>query len=158
MNDTTARADLNVEIDPRAGFPTPVRMQIDFAPMLGERSGDRLIDPHTIVVKRRTAAGTRDYPVQFAETLYHSNRGWVAWTVDAAPAGSEWSIECSLRGEDGSMAAAPHLPIVGVGEELAYNGSRWQPLDAPGRHPFPMAVDWDGDGLSTSCAPATTAT
>ena len=119
MDDISFSAHLNVEIDPRVGFPTPVRMEIDFAPILGARSVSRLVDPHTIVVKRRTAAGTRDYPVQFAETLYHSNRGWVAWMVDAAPDGCAWSIECSLRAEDGGMAAAPHLPLVGVGEEVA---------------------------------------
>lgn len=37
MNDTPVRAELSVEIDPRAGFPTPVRMQIDFTPLLGTR-------------------------------------------------------------------------------------------------------------------------
>ena len=153
MNDTPVRAELSVEIDPRAGFPTPVRMEIDFAPLLGTRSASRLIDPHTIVVKRRADGGTRDYPVQFAETLYTSNRGWVAWMVDEAPDGCAWSIECSLRAEDATMAEAPCLPIVGVGEELCYNGSRWQPIDSPGMHSFPMAVDWDGDGrIDVMCA------
>ena len=137
------RADLAVELDPRARRSTPVRMEIDFSPLLAERP----VDPHTIVVKRATDAGIGSYPVQFAETLFHSNRGWIAWLVDEPEIGGDWWIEFKPRPEDSALAEAPYLPMVGVGEELNYNGDRWQPIAAPGRHPFPQAVDWDGDGL-----------
>ena len=129
---------LQIAFDSRAGATSPVQVEPDFG---------RLIDPHTLVAKRRIDGRERAYPVQFDERLYYQANGWVAWLVDDPGAGGDWWLEASPRAADGSLAPAPYLPPVGVGDELHYNGDRWQPIAAPGRHAMPLAVDWDGDGL-----------
>jgi VCBS repeat protein len=75
--------------------------------------------------------------------------------VDDPGAGGEWSLVFGERGSDGELAPFPeHIPPVGVGDELLLNNVRWTPMRVPGMHPYPLAVDWDGDGrmdiLSTS--------
>ena len=67
--------------------------------------------------------------------------------MDDPAAGGEWRVEAAPRAADGGLAPAPYLPPVGVGDEIHYNGDRWQPIAAPGRHAMPLTVDWDGDGL-----------
>jgi hypothetical protein len=84
--------------------------------------------------------------VQFDERLYTDNQGWVAWRVDEPQAGGEWWLEVKLRAADGLLAKAPYRPMVGVGDELFYNGDRWHPIGVPGMHQFPIPVDWNGDG------------
>ena len=70
-----SRAELKVEFDQRAGKSTPVRMDVDFDALLPSgKSG--LIDPHTIVVKRRLGGKTRTYNVRFSKDLYYKNQGW----------------------------------------------------------------------------------
>ena len=140
------RVNLDIRFHPKAGVSTPVQVDLDFDALLGQSEGERLIDPHTIVVKRQMGGGEREYPVQFLESLYYENKGWVAWRVDEPRAGGEWWMEFSLRDTSGDLAAAPYKPMVGVGDELHYNGERWQPLAVPGRHHNPIAVDWTGDG------------
>ena len=143
---------LSVEFGEGAGESTPVRTEVDFDSLLGPRGG--LVDPHTLVVRRRLAGRTRAYPVQFSESLYYGNSGWIAWLVDRRGQGGEWWLEFAPRKGDGELAKAPPRPQVGVGDQIYRNGRRWQPLDVPGFHPFPIAADWDGDGridlLSTS--------
>ncbi len=137
---------MRVEFDSRAGSSTPVQVDVDFDHLLGQSADARLIDPHSIVVKRQSPDGERTYPVQFLETLYYRNQGWVAWLVDDPHNGGDWSIEFALRAGNGDLAPAPHKPMIGVGDELHYNGERWQPIAVPGRHTTPIAVDWTGDG------------
>jgi hypothetical protein len=124
----------------------PVRVEIDFAKALNLADGE-LIDPHTLVVKRKIEGKVRRYPVQFDERLYTGNQGWVAWRVEEPEAGGEWWLEVRLRATDGRLAKAPYRPMVGVGDELFYNGNPWHPIGVPGMHSFPLAVDWNGDGL-----------
>ena len=129
---------LEIAFDRRAGATTPVKVELDFG---------RMIDPHTLVARRRVGGREHTYAVQFDEGLYYGPRGWVAWLVDDPAAGGEWRVEATPRAADGGLAAAPYLPPVGVGDEIHYNGDRWQPIAAPGRHAMPLTVDWDGDGL-----------
>ncbi len=129
---------LAIAFDRRAGATSPVRVELDFG---------RLIDPHTLVAKRHRDGRERTYPVQFDERLYYQPQGWVAWLVDEPAAGGDWRLEAEPRAADGGLAPAPYLPLVGVGDEIHYNGDRWQPIAAPGRHAMPLTVDWDGDGL-----------
>ena len=136
---------LEIAFDSRAGATTPVRVELDFG---------RMIDPHTLVARRRVDGRERTYPVQdctyavqFDERLYYQPQGWVAWLVDDPAAGGDWRLEAAPRTADGGLAPAPYLPLVGVGDEIHYNGDRWQPIAAPGRHAMPLTVDWDGDGL-----------
>ena len=141
------RLDLDLSFDPAAGPSTPVRVDLDFGRCL-KRIGCRdLIDPHTLVVKRRAGRRNRTYPVQFSDMLYIGNEGWVAWLVDQPQEGGEWWMEFKLRAEDGRLANAPYRPMVGVGDEIYLNGGKWHPLDTPGYHPAVNAVDWTGDGL-----------
>ena len=122
------RIPMRVEFDSRAGSSTPVQVDVDFDHLLGQSADARLIDPHSIVVKRQSPDGERTYPVQFLETLYYRNQGWVAWLVDDPHNGGDWSIEFALRAGNGDLAPAPHKPMIGVGDELHYNGERWQPI------------------------------
>ncbi len=140
------RVKMQIDFDAAAGDSTPVQVDIDFDALLGQSTGGPLIDPNTIVIKRRIGDNVREYPVQFFETLYYRNTGWVAWRVDEPRAGGEWWMEFKLRDPSGDLAEAPYKPMVGVGDELHYNGDRWQPLAVPGRHHNPVAVDWTGDG------------
>ena len=142
----THRLDFSLEFDPGAGSRTPVKVELDFDRLIRDRAGS-LVDPHTIVVKRRLRGLLRTYPVQFSEMLNTANKGWVAWMADDPFAGGDWWMECALRAADGRMAPAPYKPMVGVGDELYLNNGRWQRLDTHGYHPSPMAVDWNGDGL-----------
>ncbi|HCK55083.1 MAG TPA: hypothetical protein DIC23_17835, partial [Planctomycetaceae bacterium] len=75
------RVELEIKFDQRAGNSTPVRVNLDFDSLL-PHGVSGLIDPHTIVVKRRLRGRTRTYNVRFAENLYYKNQGWVAWLVD----------------------------------------------------------------------------
>jgi hypothetical protein len=154
MKSETYCIDLSVEFDPRGGRFTPVRAELDFGPPLKRHGADGLVDPHTLIIRRRVNGRERRYPVQFDERLYYGNRGWVAWLADDPEAGGEWRLSFSARGADGTMAPAPYRPMVGVGDEVYYNGPRWRPIAAPGMHTIPLAVDWDGDGrvdvISTS--------
>jgi len=125
---------------------TPVRFQADFEKLL-RLSKQRLIDPNTLVVKRRVKDAVRTYPVQYDERFYTGNQGWIAWQAVELQSGGEWWLEVELRAADGRLAKAPDRPMVGVGDEIFYNGDRWHPVTVPGMHPFPIAVDWNGDGL-----------
>ena len=82
--------NLTIVFDKRAGSSTPVQVDVDFDKVLGQRRDARLIDPHSLLVKRRLRGRMRRYPVQFLEKLYYGNRGWVAWLVDEPQAGGEW--------------------------------------------------------------------
>ena len=113
---------LEIAFDRRAGATTPVKVELDFG---------RMIDPHTLVARRRVGGRERAYQVQFDEGLYYGPRGWVAWLVDEPAAGGEWRVEAAPRAADGGLAPAPCLPMVGVGDEIHYNGDRWQPIAAP---------------------------
>ncbi len=106
-----------------------------------------MIDPHTIVVTRQLDGKSRSYNVRFAENLYYKNTGWVAWLVDDPQKGGKWTIDFGMRAADGRMADPQYLPPVGVGEQLCYNGPKWQPIDCPGYVPNPIPADWNGDGL-----------
>lgn len=139
------RMGLSVEFDPRAKTSTPVRTELDFAPWLNEKGSTRLVDPHSIVIMRRVSGKTRTYSVQIDERLYSGNRGWVAWLADSPEDGGEWWLEFSPRDKSGKLAKAPYFPMVGVGDEVHYNGLG--PISAQGRHAMPLTVDWDGDGL-----------
>ncbi|MBP86598.1 MAG: hypothetical protein CMJ64_07780 [Planctomycetaceae bacterium] len=139
------RLELTIEFDQRAGKSTPVRTVIDFNELLGEEAG--LIDPYTLVVTRQTGEARRSYPVRFGEDLLCENRGWVAWLVDGPHKASKWFLEFKMRAADGRLSEPRYLPPVGVGDELAYNGSTWRPIDSPGYHPHPIPVDWNDDGL-----------
>ncbi len=141
-----SRAVLKVEFDQRAGNSTPVRMDVDFDALL-PRGKSGLIDPNTIVVKRRLRGKTRTYNVRFSKNLYYKNQGWVAWLADDPQKGGRWTIEFDMRAPDGRMAEPQYLPPVGVGDKLCYNGNRWQPIGVPGYHNSPIPVDWNADGL-----------
>jgi len=69
------RVELDIEFDERAEKSTPVRVNVDFDALL-PRGVSGLIDPHTIVVKRRLRGKTRTYNARFAENLYYKNQGW----------------------------------------------------------------------------------
>ena len=141
------RLNLAITFNKLAGESTPVQIDVDFDKVLGQPENKRLIDPHSLVVKRRLDGRLHRYPVQFLETLYYRNQGWVAWLVDKPQIGGEWFMEFALRARDGTLVKAPYKPMVGVGDELHYNGGRWHPIAVPGRHAAPIPVDWDGDGL-----------
>ncbi|MFA5865716.1 MAG: VCBS repeat-containing protein [Phycisphaerae bacterium] len=128
-------------------LPTPVRIDLDFDRVLAPREIRGLIDPHTLTVKRRINNRVTSFAVQFDERLYTGNHGWVAWRVEDPQAGGEWWLEVKLRASDGRLARAPDRPMVGVGDELYYNGDRWHPICVPGMHQFPIPVDWNGDDL-----------
>ncbi len=137
------RLGLTVEFDKKCGTKTPVRMTVDFDKWI---KGKGLIDPHTLVIKRKVKGKITDYPVQVDEHLYTENKGWVAWLAEDPQAGGEWWCEFSLRAEDGRLAKAPYRPMVGVGDEIYYNRDD-RPISVPGMHQIPIAVDWNGDGL-----------
>jgi len=143
----TLRLNFTVSFDARCGTSTPVKKEIDFDPFLRQSKIQGLIDPHTIVVKRRVSGKIKTYPVQVDERLYYGNRGWIAWRADQPQAGGEWWCEFAIRAADGLLAPAPYRPMVGVGDEIFYNGPRWRPISVPGMHQIPIAVDWNGDGL-----------
>ena len=140
------RVELEIKFDQRAGKSTPVRVNLDFDTLL-PRGVSGLIDPHTIVVKRRLRCRTRTYNARFAENLYYKNQGWVAWLVDEPRKGGNWTIGFGMRAADGRMAEPPFQSPVGVGDKLCHNGFRWQPIGVPGYLPHPISVDWNADGL-----------
>lgn len=147
MSKSRFTIDVAIEFDRSAGQSTPAQVHLDFDRLLGTAVSKGLIDPHTIIVRRRLDGKERRYSVQFEETLYYRNQGWVAWLVDNPQAGGQWSLEFGLRAQNGRLAKAPYKPLVGVGDEIHYNGRRWHPINVPGMHTYPIAVDWDGDGL-----------
>ncbi|HAA50631.1 MAG TPA: hypothetical protein DCE43_13020, partial [Planctomycetaceae bacterium] len=140
------RVELEIKFDQRAGNSTPVRVNLDFDSLL-PHGVSGLIDPHTIVVKRRLRGSTRTYNVRFAENLYYKNQGWIAWLVDEPRKGGNWTIGFGMRAADGLMAEPPYQSPVGVGDKLCHNGFRWQPIGVPGYLPDPISVDWNADGL-----------
>jgi len=147
MSNARFEVALNVDFDRQAGPNTPVRARMDFEKLIASAGKQGLVDPHTIIVKRRVSGKTKRYDVQVDEHLYYRNQGWVAWLADDPQAGGRWSMEFSLRSKDGRLAQAPYRPMVGVGDEIFYNGDRWRPIATPGMHQFPIAIDWNGDGL-----------
>ena len=141
------RIPLTVEMDPLAGDPTPVRCTIDFGSLLSQSDGRRLVDPYTIVVTRDLDGVVARYPVQFDEMLLYGNCGWIAWLVEDPEKGGEWALEFRARGAGGELARPGPRPVVGVGEELRYGDGELHAIGVPGMDQFPIAVDWDGDGL-----------
>ena len=139
------RFEMTVLFDQRAGKSTPVRTVIDFDELLGEEA--ELIDPYSLVVTRQTGTARRSYPVRFGEDLLYENRGWVAWLVDDPHKASRWFLEFKMRAADGRLSEPRFLPPVGVGDQLAYNGSKWRPIAGPGYHTQPISADWNDDGL-----------
>ena len=117
---------LEIAFDRRAGATTPVKVELDFG---------RIIDPPhpgRPAPQRRGASGvTRSSSTR---GLYYGPRGlgprgW--WTIPAA--GGEWRGGGGRRGRrTAGWRRRPCLPMVGVGDEIHYNGDRWQPIAAPG--------------------------
>ena len=139
------RVELSIEFNKRAGKNTPVRSVVDFDQLLGKKP--RLIDPYSLEIVRQTGSRSRTYPVRFSEDLLYRNRGWIAWLVDNPRQPSKWFLQFKMRAPNGRMVEPGYLPPVGVGDELAYNGSKWRSIDSPGYHACPIPVDWNNDGL-----------
>ena len=141
------RLPLTVEMNPLAGDPTPVRCTIDFGPLLSQTDDHPLVDPYTIVVTRDINGAVCRHPVQFDEMLLYGNRGWIAWLVDDPGRGGAWALEFGVRSAAGGLVRPGKRPVVGVGEELRYGDGELHPIGVPGMDQFPIAIDWDGDGL-----------
>ncbi|MBN1553307.1 MAG: VCBS repeat-containing protein [Phycisphaerae bacterium] len=122
-------------------------MELDFDQILSDIKHISLIDPHSLRAIRIQGKRRHRYFVQFSESLYTRNQGWVAWRVEHPEKGGTWSLEFAVRKKDGRLAPAPYLPMVGVGDEIAWNGRRFRTIGPPGMHSYPIAVDFDGDGL-----------
>lgn len=141
------RLPLSIHFHPSAGNPTPVRCTIDFAQELGWRPDAGFTDPHTFVVKRELNGNVAEYPVQFDEKLLYCNQGWIAWLVDDPHKGGEWALEFRMRSADGLLTRRGSRPVVGVGDTLSHGDGQLHPIGVPGMDQFPIAVDWNGDGL-----------
>lgn len=147
MSQPAFTVDLAVKIHSLAGVNSPVRVELDFDELLSGQKHKGLIDPHTLRVVRRNGRRKRKYNVRFSEALYTRNQGWIAWLVDNPRDGGTWALEFMLRRKNGRLAPAPYLPMIGVGDEIAWNGRRFRPIGPPGMHSYPIAVDFDSDGL-----------
>jgi hypothetical protein len=147
------RIPFRVDFHADAGAVTPLRMAVDFSRFLPK---GRLVDPHTLKAVRKFSDGAvREYPLGFSEKLYYGNQGHITLAVEEPRKSGQWELFFRARKENGALAPFPdYVPPVGVGDELLLNSGRWAPMRIPGMHPFPMAVDWTGDGrtdvLSTS--------
>ena len=139
------RIPFRVDFHADAGTVTPLRMAVDFSRFLPE---GRLVDPHTLRAVRKSSDGVaREYPLNFSEKLYYGNQGHIALAVEEPRKGGQWELFFRAREGNGALAPFPdYVPPVGVGDELLLNSGRWAPIRVPGMHPFPMAVDWTGDG------------
>ena len=139
--------ELEVQLDKQTRSSFPLRVHLDFDKALKSLGVKGLIDPHTLFVIRKRKGRTKKYEVAFDEKLYTGNQGWVAWRCGDLKADDEWALEFSLREKTGLLKPVPYKPMVGVGDEIHYNGKRWNPIAVPGMHQFPIPVDWNGDGL-----------
>ncbi len=125
----------------------PYSIDLDFDKLLQDKKVEGSFDRHSVVIKRRDAGSKKLHDVHYnlSRDFLTANKGQVNWLIEDTN-DSEYWIFYDLR-ENGPFSPPAYLGLVGNGDSLHYNDGKLHPLFV-GMSANPVAVDWDGDGVT----------
>jgi dienelactone hydrolase len=125
----------------------PYAVELDFGKLLADQQARGTFDRFSVVVKRLDSGSGKLHDVHYnlSDDFLMVNKGKVNWLIEDTNQG-EYVIFYDVK-EHGPFGPPAYIGLVGNGDCLHYNDGRLHPMFV-GMSANPIAVDWDGDGVT----------
>jgi dienelactone hydrolase len=125
----------------------PYSIEVDFDKLLRDKNIKGTFDRHSVVVKKADAktGDLHDVHYNLSSDFLMTNKGRVNWLIEDTN-DREYVIFFDVK-EHGPFSPPSYIGLVGNGDSLLYNDGKLHPLFV-GMSANPVAVDWDGDGVT----------